>query len=38
MGVQRGVYAYEVGETTHRASCFCNGPWGDGVAGDWTGK
>lgn len=32
------VYADNVGETAYRASCFRNGPWGDGVDGYWTGK
>ena len=38
-GEQTNVYAEEVGETAYRASCFRNGPWGDGVTdGYWEGK
>lgn len=32
------VYAEAVGETAYRASCYNNGPWGDGVEGYWTGR
>ena len=37
-GEARDIFAGEVGETAYRASCFRNGPWGDGVEGYWTGK
>lgn len=37
-GEARNVYCDQVGETAYRASCFRNGPWGDGVEGYWTGK
>lgn len=37
-GEATNVYADQVGETAYRASCFRNGPWGDGVEGYWTGR